>query len=59
MQPPFQLQTKLGHTRQLGPLASVHISPLCFGGISIEDQWGKWGFGAMRKESSLKLLGAF
>lgn len=59
MQPPPQPKTKLGRPRQLSPLAGVHVSPLCLGGMSIGDKWDKFGFGEMNKESSLKLLDAF
>ena len=51
--------TKLGQYRQLSPLAGVHVSPLCLGGMSIGDKWAEAGFGAMDKESSFKLLDAY
>ena len=51
--------TKLGHHRQLGPLAGIHVSPICLGAMSIGDKWGKIGMGAMDKESSFKLLDAY
>ena len=51
--------TKLGRYRQLSPLAGVHVSPLCLGGMSIGDKWAQHGFGAMDKASSFKLLDAF
>ena len=51
--------TKLGRHRQLSPLAGVHVSPICLGAMSIGDAWGKFGMGAMNKESSFKLLDAF
>ena len=51
--------TKLGRYRQLSPLAGVHVSPICFGAMSIGDKWEKLGMGAMNKESSFKLLDAF
>ena len=51
--------TKLGRYRQLSPLAGVHVSPLCLGAMSIGDKWAEFGFGAMDKESSFKLLDAF
>ncbi|RDX52553.1 Aldo/keto reductase [Lentinus brumalis] len=52
--------TKLGFYRQLAPRsAGVHVSPLCLGGMSIGDKWAKFGFGAMDKEGSFKLLDAF
>ncbi|KAH9891593.1 aryl-alcohol dehydrogenase [Cubamyces lactineus] len=58
-QPPPPPSTKLGRHRQLSSLAGIHVSPLCLGGMSIGDQWDKFGFGAMNKESSFKLLDAF
>ena len=51
--------SKLGRYRQLSPLAGVHVSPICFGAMSIGDKWEKLGMGAMNKESSFKLLDAF
>lgn len=57
--PPPPLKTKLGRHRQLAPLAGLHVSPICLGGMSIGDQWGQLGLGQMDKESSFKLLDAF
>ena len=51
--------TRLGYYRKLAPRAGIHVSPLCLGGMSIGDKWGPYGFGAMDKESSFKLLDAF
>ena len=51
--------TKLGRYRQLSPFAGVHVSPLCLGAMSIGDMWAQFGFGAMDKEPSSKLLDAF
>lgn len=51
--------TKLGRYRKLAPLAGIHVSPICLGAMSIGDQWGKYNFGEMDKESSFKLLDAF
>jgi aryl-alcohol dehydrogenase-like predicted oxidoreductase len=51
--------TKLGRYRQLGPRASVHVSPICLGGMNIGDKWSAIGFGEMDKESSFKLLDAY
>ena len=51
--------SKLGRHRQLSSLAGVHVSPICLGGMSIGDKWASSGFGAMDKDSSLKLLDAF
>ncbi|TFK47308.1 Aldo/keto reductase [Heliocybe sulcata] len=52
-------KTKLGRYRQLAPSASVHVSPLCLGAMSIGTKWEARGMGAMNKESSLKLLDAY
>ena len=51
--------TKLARYRQLSPLAGIHVSPLCLGAMSIGDKWADYGFGAMDKDSSFKLLDAF
>ncbi|KAF7331093.1 Aldo/keto reductase [Mycena venus] len=51
--------TKLGHYRTLSPLASIHVSPLQLGAMSIGDKWGALGMGAMDKESSFNLLDAY
>ncbi|EPQ55137.1 Aldo/keto reductase [Gloeophyllum trabeum ATCC 11539] len=51
--------TRLGRLRNLSPLASVTVSPLCLGGMTVGDQWGQYGYGAQNKETSLKLLDAF
>ncbi|VDB94324.1 unnamed protein product [Peniophora sp. CBMAI 1063] len=51
--------TALGRYRVLSPKAGVRVSPLCLGAMSIGDQWGDYGFGAMDKESSFKLLDAY
>ncbi|KAJ3818690.1 NADP-dependent oxidoreductase domain-containing protein [Lentinula raphanica] len=50
--------TKLGVLRVLSSHAGVHVSPLCFGGMNIGDQW-TGALGAMNKESSFKLLDAY
>ncbi|KAL5498126.1 AAD14_3 [Sanghuangporus vaninii] len=47
--------TPLGRYRALSPLAGVRVSPMQLGGMSIGDEWAKYGMGAMDKESSLKL----
>lgn len=51
--------TKLGRYRQLAPRAAIHVSPLALGGMSIGTEWANMGFGAMDKESSIKLLDAY
>ncbi|EGO23744.1 hypothetical protein SERLADRAFT_470040 [Serpula lacrymans var. lacrymans S7.9] len=50
---------RLARYRALSPLASVHVSPLQLGAMSIGDKWEKYGMGSMNKESSFKLLDAF
>ncbi|EPQ52424.1 Aldo/keto reductase [Gloeophyllum trabeum ATCC 11539] len=51
--------TALGRYRYLSPLASVTVSPLCLGAMSIGDKWAEYGYGAMNKETSFKLLDAY
>ncbi|GBE89944.1 Aryl-alcohol dehydrogenase [NADP(+)] [Sparassis crispa] len=57
--PPSEPPTRLGRHRQLSPLAGVHVSPFCLGGLTIGDQWGQFGMGETSKEGSFKLLDAF
>ena len=52
-------KTRLGRHRQLAPLAGLYVSPICLGGASVGDQWGKIGWGQTDRESSFKLLDAF
>ncbi|EED14268.1 aryl-alcohol dehydrogenase Aad14, putative [Talaromyces stipitatus ATCC 10500] len=47
--------TDLGKLRVLSSTASIHVSPLALGGMSIGDAWAS-GMGSMDKESSFKLL---
>lgn len=51
--------TPLGIHRQLSPTAGLHVSPLCLGGMSLGDQWAKFGMGSMNKEDSFKMLDKF
>ncbi|KAH9913143.1 Aldo/keto reductase [Epithele typhae] len=51
--------TKLGRYRQLSPLAGVRVSPICLGGMSIGDGWGKFFGTHMDKDMSFALLDAF
>ncbi|KAF8590780.1 aryl-alcohol dehydrogenase [Ramaria rubella] len=51
--------TKLGRYRQFAPRAAIHVSPLCLGAMSVGDKWANFGFGAMDKDSSFKLLDAY
>ncbi|KIJ62587.1 hypothetical protein HYDPIDRAFT_114235 [Hydnomerulius pinastri MD-312] len=51
--------SRLARYRALSPHASVHVSPLQLGAMSIGDKWAKFGLGSMDKESSFKLLDAF
>ena len=57
--PPPELPTPLGRYRVLSPLAGIRVSPLQLGAMSIGEEWGKHGMGAMDKESSFKLLDAY
>ncbi|KIY71678.1 Aldo/keto reductase [Cylindrobasidium torrendii FP15055 ss-10] len=50
--------SKLGVYRLLSPQASVHVSPICLGGLSIGDKWNG-RLGEMTKESSFALLDAY
>ncbi|KAI8994130.1 Aldo/keto reductase [Trametes punicea] len=59
LQPAPPPPTRLYRHRQLAPLAGIHVSPLCLGGMSIGDQWDKLGLGPMTKETSFELLDAF
>ncbi|EGN98123.1 hypothetical protein SERLA73DRAFT_182990 [Serpula lacrymans var. lacrymans S7.3] len=49
---------RLARYRALSPLASIHVSPLQLGAMSIGDKWQEF-MGSMNKESSFKLLDAF
>ncbi|KAI0088545.1 aryl-alcohol dehydrogenase [Irpex rosettiformis] len=57
--PPPPPPTKLARYRQFAPRAAIHVSPLILGGMSIGDKWASYGFGAMDKDSSFKLLDAY
>ena len=57
--PASQSTTRLGRHRQLGPMAGVHVSPICLGAMSIGDKWDSIGMGIMNKEDSFKLLNGF
>ncbi|KDR66295.1 hypothetical protein GALMADRAFT_1162108 [Galerina marginata CBS 339.88] len=57
--PPPPPKTNLGRYRVLSPHASVHVSPLQLGAMSIGDKWTAMGMGSMDKESSFKLLDAY
>lgn len=59
MAPAPKPASRLARYRLLSPNASVHVSPLQLGAMSIGDKWEKYGFGSMTKESSFKLLDAF
>lgn len=54
--PASQPKTRLGLHQILSPTASVKVSPLCFGGISIGSSWSSV-FG--KNEEPFKLLDAF
>lgn len=51
--------TPLGRYRILSPHASVRVSPIQLGAMSVGTAWGAAGMGAMDRESSFKLLDAF
>ncbi|KAI9453099.1 NADP-dependent oxidoreductase domain-containing protein [Lactarius psammicola] len=51
--------TKLARYRTLSPLASVRVSPLQLGAMSIGDKWQEYGMGSMDKTTSFKLLDAY
>jgi aryl-alcohol dehydrogenase-like predicted oxidoreductase len=57
--PTYEPTTKLGHYRVLSPLASLHVSPIQLGAMSIGDRWAAKGMGAMDKEASFALLDAY
>lgn len=46
--------TPLGRYRLLSPLASIRVSPLALGGMSIGDKWGN-----STKEASFKVMDAY
>lgn len=50
--------TDLGKLRVLSSTASIHVSPLVLGGMSIGDAWAG-GMGSMNKEQSFALLDYF
>ncbi len=57
--PPPPPPTKLGRYRTLSPLASVRVSPLQLGAMSVGDKWQEFGVGSMDKINSFKLLDAY
>ena len=48
----------LGRHRLLAPTASVHVSPLCLGGMSLGDAWSSL-MGETTKEAAFELLDYF
>jgi len=50
--------TALGRYRVLSPHASIRVSPIQLGAMSIGTEWGA-GMGEMTKESSFKLMDAY
>jgi len=56
--PPSPPKSLLGRHRLLAPSASVRVSPLSLGGMSIGDAW-KMGFGECTKEDAFLLLDTF
>lgn len=59
MAPAAKPTSRLARYRALSSHASIHVSPLQLGAMSIGDQWDKIGAGNMNKETSFKLLDAF
>ncbi|KAG8214443.1 NADP-dependent oxidoreductase domain-containing protein [Butyriboletus roseoflavus] len=51
--------SRLARYRALSPYASIHVSPIQLGAMSIGDKWDTIGAGSMNKETSFKLLDAF
>ena len=51
--------SRLARYRALSPNASIHVSPLQLGAMSIGDKWEQYGIGGTNKESAFKLLDAF
>ncbi|KAG9315942.1 aryl-alcohol dehydrogenase [NADP(+)] [Chiua virens] len=51
--------SRLARYRALSPHASIHVSPLQLGAMSIGDKWEDIGMGGMNKDSSFKLLDAY
>ncbi|KAF8551286.1 Aldo/keto reductase [Imleria badia] len=58
MPPVPKPKSRLARYRVLSPHASIHVSPLQLGGLSIGDKWQKL-MGSMDKQSSFTLLDAF
>lgn len=58
MPPVPKPKSRLARHRVLSPHASIHVSPLQLGAMSIGDKWEQY-MGSMNKESSFKLLDAF
>jgi len=50
--------SRLARYRVLSPHASIHVSPLQLGAMSIGDKWNEF-MGSMDKDASFKLLDAF
>ncbi|KAH9892250.1 aryl-alcohol dehydrogenase [Xylariomycetidae sp. FL2044] len=57
-QPPAAPKSALGRHRLLAPSASVRVSPLCLGGMSLGDAWSS-GMGECTQEMAFDLLDAF
>ncbi|KAK6859836.1 sterigmatocystin biosynthesis dehydrogenase stcV [Apiospora arundinis] len=56
--PPPEPKSLLGRHRLLAPSASVRVSPLALGGMSLGDAW-KFGMGECTKEMAFDLLDTF
>lgn len=58
MPPAPKPKSRLARYRLLSPHASIHVSPLQLGAMSVGDRWAKV-MGSMDKESSFKLLDTY
>ena len=56
--PPVSAPSPLGRYRILSPHASIRVSPIQLGAMSIGTAWSA-GMGAMDRDSSFKLLDAY
>jgi len=51
--------TALGRYRALSKLASIHVSPIALGAMSIGNKWQKIGVNGLEEEESFKFLDAY
>lgn len=58
--PPAQPQSEAAVYRLLAPTASIRVSPLCLGAMSLGDQWtGFMGGKGLNEEEAFAYLDAF